>query len=83
MPSGLFKRQNDHWVFSGPTPSSFNGYDKDHSKLLVDYIFQLTPEEQRRVAASMGHAQAAIQPRDNKKKQAAGASSGASSGGSR
>jgi len=83
MPSGLFKRENDHWVFSGPTPPSFNGYDKDHSKLLVDYIFQLTPEEQRRVAASMGHAQAAIQPRDNKKKQASGASSGASSGGSR
>ena len=54
MPSGLFKRENDHWVFSGPTPPSFQGYDKDHSKLLVDYIFQLTPEEQRRVAASMG-----------------------------
>ena len=51
MPSGLFKRENNHWVFSGPTPPSFQGYDKDHSKLLVDYIFQLTPEEQRRVAA--------------------------------
>jgi hypothetical protein len=50
MPSGLFKRQNNHWVFSGPTPSSFQGYDKDHTKLLVDYILQLTPEEQRRVA---------------------------------
>ena len=54
MPSGLFKRENEHWVFSGPTPPSFQGYDKDHSKLLADYIFQLTPEEQRRVAASMG-----------------------------
>jgi cytochrome c551/c552 len=59
MPSGLFKRENDHWVFSGPTPASFQGYDKDHTKLLVDYIFQLTADEQRRVSASMGHARAA------------------------
>src|SRR6202008_4717402 len=59
MPSGLFKRQNEHWVFSGPTPSSFQGYDKDQTKLLVDYIFQLTPEEQRRVGASSGRGQAA------------------------
>jgi hypothetical protein len=54
MPSGLFKRENNRWVFSGPTPSSFLGFDKDHSKLLVEYILQLTPEEQRRVAAAMG-----------------------------
>jgi len=59
MPSGLFKRENNHWVFSGPTPSSFQGYDKDHTKLLVDYILQLTPEEQRRVGASMGRSRAA------------------------
>jgi hypothetical protein len=58
MPSGLFKRQNNHWVFSGPTPSSFQGYDKDQTRLLVDYILQLTPEEQRRVSAAMGHARA-------------------------
>ena len=59
MPSGLFRRQNNHWVFSGPTPPSFQGYDKDHTKLLVDYILQLTPEEQRRVSASMGRSSAA------------------------
>jgi cytochrome c551/c552 len=59
MPSNLFKRENGHWVFSGPTPASFQGYDKDHTKLLVDYILQLTPEEQRRVGAAMGHARAA------------------------
>jgi cbb3-type cytochrome oxidase cytochrome c subunit len=58
MPSGLFKRENNRWTFSGPTPPSFNGYDKDHTKLLVEYIFQLTPEEQRRVSASMGGARA-------------------------
>ncbi len=59
MPSGLFKRENGHWVFSGPTPASFRGYDKDHTKLLVDYILQLTPEEQRRVGAAMGRSSAA------------------------
>jgi hypothetical protein len=60
MPSGLFKRENNHWVFSGPTPPSFQGYDKDQTKLLVDYILQLTAEEQRRVSASMGRSRAAI-----------------------
>ncbi len=59
MPSGLFKRENGHWVFSGPTPASFRGYDKDQTKLLVDYILQLTPEEQRRVGAAMGRSSAA------------------------
>jgi cytochrome c551/c552 len=81
MPSGLFKRENNHWVFSGPTPPSFEGYDKDHSKLLVDYIFQLTPEEQRRVAASMS-ARAALQPRGNSQ-PAARRNAAAGSGGSR
>jgi cytochrome c2/transcription termination factor NusB len=59
MPSGLFKRENNRWVFSGPTPASFKGYDKDQTKLLVDYILQLTAEEQRRVGASTGRGVAA------------------------
>jgi Cytochrome c len=58
MPSGLFNRVDGRWVFSGPTPPSFKGYDKDQTKLLVDYIFQLTAEEQRRVSAAMGRASA-------------------------
>jgi hypothetical protein len=37
-------------------PASFNGYTGDHADLLVRYMFQLTPEEQRalvgRTAAS-------------------------------
>jgi len=82
MPSGLFRRENNHWVFAGPTPSSFQGYEKDHSKLLVDYIFQLTAEEQRRVAASMGRTRASAQA-PAKSKQAAASSQHASSGGSR
>ena len=36
------------------------GTTGDHRKLLMDYIFQLTPEEQRRVASSMPHAKAAV-----------------------
>jgi cytochrome c551/c552 len=58
MPSGLFRKDGDHYVFAGPTPPSFEGYDKDHRELLVRYIFQLTPEEQRRVSSQMGRAPA-------------------------
>src|SRR5271170_3638022 len=82
MPSGLFKQQNNQWVFAGPTPPSFQGYEGDHRKLLTDYIFQLTPEEQRKVAASMPHAKAAVQ-RKSDRKQAIVESHQAASGGSR
>jgi len=47
MPSGLFRREGDRWVFAGPTPPSFQAYHGDHADLLVRYMFQLTPEEQR------------------------------------
>jgi hypothetical protein len=80
MPSGLFRRDNNHWVFAGPTPPSFQGYEKDHNKLLTDYIFQLTPEEQRKVAGSRGRASATPPPTKNKQ---ANASRPAASGGSR
>jgi hypothetical protein len=53
MPSGLFRRENSHWVFAGPTPATFQGYDKDQTKLLIDYILQLTPEELRRAGAAV------------------------------
>jgi hypothetical protein len=82
MPSGLFKQQNNQWVFAGPTPPTFNGFTGDHRKLLTDYIFQLTAEEQRRVASSMPRAKAAIQPTTNRK-QAAAESHHTASGGSR
>lgn len=82
MPSGLFKQQNDHWVFAGPTPPSFQGYDKDHRKLLVDYIFQLTAEEQRKVAASMPHSSAALRATSHRK-QASTETRPTASGGSR
>jgi hypothetical protein len=81
MPSGLFKREHEHWVFAGPTPPSFQGYEQDQSKLLVDYIFQLTPEEQRRVAASMGRTSASAQPPIGRKRAANTARSGQRAGG--
>jgi hypothetical protein len=74
MPSDLFRRENNRWVFAGPTPPSFQGYDKDHTKLLVDYMFQLTPEEQRRVVGAMGRPQASTQPSRGPVKQGASSS---------
>src|SRR6202007_2555423 len=62
MPSGLFRQQNSQWAFSAPPPLTCNGYQGDHRKLLTDDIFQLTPEEQRRVASSMPRAKAAVLP---------------------
>ncbi len=82
MPSGLFRREKNQWVFAGPTPPSFQGYDKDHNKLLVEYIFQLTAEEQRRVAAAMGRTRASTAPAGSHK-QAAALHSAAGNGGSR
>jgi len=53
MPSGLFRQQGGHWVFAGPTPPSFQGYEQDQNALLMRYIFQLTPEEQHRLSGMM------------------------------
>jgi hypothetical protein len=86
MPSGLFRKDNDQWVFSGPTPPSFQGYSRDHTKLLVDYIFQLTAEEQRRVSGAMGR-RAAVRQTESKTKRSSHENrsrpSRASAGGSR
>ena len=52
MPSGLFKLTGNRWIFAGPTPESFKEYTKDHAELLVRYMFEMTPEEQRRLLAN-------------------------------
>jgi len=83
MPSGLFKQQNNQWVFAGPTPPTFNGFEGDHRKLLTDYIFQLTPEEQKRVASSLPRAKAAVQRPTNRKQAAVESHPATASGGSR
>jgi cytochrome c551/c552 len=54
MPSGLFRRDGDRWVFAGPTPPSFQTYAGDHADLLVRYMFQFTPDELNRLRASAG-----------------------------
>jgi cbb3-type cytochrome oxidase cytochrome c subunit len=52
MPSGLFTKKDDRYVFSGPTPETFNDYHRDHAQLLVRYMFLMTPEEQQRLISS-------------------------------
>ncbi len=47
MPSGLFRFENGRWVFNGPLPSIAQQYQGDEADLLVRYMFELTPEEQR------------------------------------
>ncbi|HLL73993.1 MAG TPA: c-type cytochrome [Pyrinomonadaceae bacterium] len=51
MPSELFKRDGERWVFNGTLPESFNEYKGDHADLLVRYMLQLTPQEQSRLAS--------------------------------
>jgi cytochrome c551/c552 len=82
MPSGLFKQVENQWVFAGPTPPTFNGFTGDHRKLLTDYIFLLTADEQRRVAAAMPRAKTAIDP-PSVQRPAALTSHPAAGGGSR
>ncbi|HUI53785.1 MAG TPA: c-type cytochrome [Bryobacteraceae bacterium] len=53
MPSNLFQRQHDRWVFAGPVPASFNGYTGDHADLLVRYMFNFTPDEIGRLRSSI------------------------------
>lgn len=47
MPSGLFRREGERWVFAGPLPASLRNYRGDHAELLVRYMFLMTPAEQR------------------------------------
>jgi mono/diheme cytochrome c family protein len=49
MPSGLFRMEGNRYVFNGPLPESFKGYQKDQAELLVRYMFQFTPDELRRL----------------------------------
>jgi cytochrome c551/c552 len=49
MPSGLFNRVGDRWVFNGKIPSAFDNYHGDHADLMVRFLLAMTPEEQRRL----------------------------------
>jgi mono/diheme cytochrome c family protein len=52
MPSELFRQEGGRWIFAGPLPASFDGYEKDHARLLVRYMFQMTPAEVRRLGVA-------------------------------
>jgi cytochrome c551/c552 len=62
MPSGLFKMQDGHWVFSGPEPPSFQQYHGDQADLLVRYMFTLTPQEQGALVGRTPSAAAEAKP---------------------
>ncbi len=49
MPSGLFQREGERWVFRGTIPPEFKSYTGDHANLMVRYLLEMTPEEQRRL----------------------------------
>ena len=49
MPSGLFEFDGKRWIFALADLPSMKDYPKDHADLVVRYMFQFTPEEQRRV----------------------------------
>ncbi|HEV8368713.1 MAG TPA: hypothetical protein VGQ39_12245 [Pyrinomonadaceae bacterium] len=60
MPSGLFRKEGDRWVVNLPNPpASANAYQHDHARLLVRYMFQMSPEEQRALLATAPVAPAA------------------------
>jgi cytochrome c551/c552 len=56
MPSGLFKKDGDRWVVNVPNPPA---YQHDHARLLVRYMFQMSPDEQRALLATSPVAPAA------------------------
>jgi cytochrome c551/c552 len=60
MPSGLFRKEGERWVINLPNPpESANRYQHDHAQLLVRYMLQMTPEEQRQLLATSPVAPAA------------------------
>ena len=60
MPSGLFRKEGDRWVFAGPVPGAMQQYHGDHADLLVRYMFSLTPQEQ---AALLGRTPSGAGPK--------------------
>jgi hypothetical protein len=54
MPSGLFHREGDRWVFTGNIPAEFKTFTGDHANLMVRFLMTITPEEQRRLQGRSG-----------------------------
>jgi len=69
MPSGLFRKEDNRWVVNLPNPpTDVVNYHSDHARLLVRYMFLMTPDEQRRLlsATPAQPAQPASQPAPTK-----------------
>jgi len=64
MPDGMFVRKDDHWVVGAPNaPADVVNYPKDHARLVARYMFQMTPDEQKRLlSASPAPAKPAATP---------------------
>ena len=51
MPSELFHRDGERWVFNGELPAQARRYAGDHADLLTRYMFQMDSVELRRMQA--------------------------------
>ncbi len=49
MPSGLFREEDGRWVFALGRIEGLDSYAGDHADLVVRYMFQFTPQEQRQL----------------------------------
>ncbi len=53
MPTGLFKKDIDRWTVNLPNPpADVANYHGDHARLLVRYMFLMTPDEQKRLLSA-------------------------------
>lgn len=53
MPTGLFRKEGDRWIVNLPNPpTDVANYHNDHARLLVRYMFLMTPDEQRRLLSA-------------------------------
>lgn len=53
MPTGLFRKDGNRWVVNLPNPpADVANYHDDHARLLVRYMFLMTPDEQRRLLSA-------------------------------
>ena len=72
MPTGLFRKEGERWVINLPNPpASANEYQEDHARLLVRYMFLMTPDEQGRLLSASPAAPVtapATQARSNQKR---------------